>query len=392
MIGVPFTVQAMNSCQAVFVSESQITTIQDVLDFTSAIGSVNMTGSRHVGIESTAQKISNRDTRFSENLDMLLQKYPEGTRAYEIALIKHHQEYMQRYKDPQVLQNLRSEALTKDLANRGAPIDPQLSGRENLNRISRANLQRMVEKFKLDDRFVEDPEIMEVVDSIRLLYKHNTNIYKTHGDVLLSSQQIYKYGLEGGVNSQLPFNKEFMKNDDHLFFTLEVVSTNVDVGNQATQYGKHAKTLDQKFAEENSWVSPYIMYPKDLATFGRSFIRGKYAGIEDVKAGVGNQYQYKSTAVADELKSMLSQFDFTLRDFETLVKMQIGTMLFNLKHHGVKPFPGSDGYPEVLASFKTQSATAFQKAIEFYVEYPLRLGRYELKVPVAIPSDKLKDL
>jgi hypothetical protein len=313
-----------------------------------------------------------------EYVDRLLRESPDLNSVYERILLDHYRSFQALFDTRAKLLSLQNAALLRELSIRGAVIQPKLSGYENLQLLSRSNLDRYSRLNSIDDEYLQDPQIAAAVNNLRFDYLHNTTQNEFYGGYMLSSRQLVRYGLPGGRNSRKEFNREYMQSDDNIYFFLNVSSKSSPVGSQQSIYGSRRVSVSESYASKFAWVSPFVMFEYDLGHFGEDFKLPGYI----YSAAVSMSDTEKAY-----LRSSLHNYDFTLTDFQTLVRRYLGTFLYRSKHGGTSLSRSSaPSFEDLIALLYSSDPQVTNQFIREYILNPLHIGKLELKVPVAIPS------
>jgi hypothetical protein len=307
-------------------------------------------------------------------------------------LLKHHVDFLQRFRDPQIFTRLENEALTRSLKAHGLKINPRKTARENLAEQSLLNLKRVLHEKKLSSEYLQDPVIASTLHKIHLRASHNTQTTKFEGGALFSSRQIQEYGYAGGLNSLLPFTRQFMRQDDNVFFIISWSNKTAP-----NQYGQHTITIDHDYTMAHGWVSPFIMTESDLASFGSSFLRNKYKDrdldteISDaaIEREENHRTHFRPLPTEVELRNQLYLFDFTFRDYEHLAKTYIGNVLLYLKRNPNQT-RFNITYEDAISSLMTDHPIDSSIVISQLLNPLWNYGRVELKFPVAISTEHIK--
>lgn len=278
---------------------------------------------------------------------------------------------------PAVLRALRNEALLADLRQHGAKIETK-DARAAIARLSRENVQRLL---GTKGPAAPDPALAEVkalVDGIEVVLVHNTvNLRELGSTPVLSSRQLQKIGAPGGRNTQ-PFNREFLRSDDNVFFFVKFKTQAMQANGGASVYGDDALTVRPAYAHEAAWVSAFVMNPADLA------VAAKKLGIPLDPSGKWLEDGKLPAPEWREASRRLHRLDFTLPDFAGMVRSQMLTSLAGLRRS--KPAE----FSRVVSVLRGEDPIELAKVIEAYAYEPLRLPPImEGKIPVAIPPREI---
>lgn len=302
----------------------------------------------------------------------------------------------------------RERALTDSLIAHGVSAE-RLRGRTLLEDLSSQNLERIQ-----TGTYHSRPEMAEaesVVRQIQAYFVHHTNATGRNLALpTLSSDTLKKITGIGGLNSKDIFNDDFVKSGGNVYFFLRFESAQrPERGDFRSSYGPHALVLDRNFARKNAWVSPFVMYPDEMASVSEMLdpsligslnrINGKSrfpTGFFNIHRTAPsyiweNAIKYPNdplSAVLLRYRNQLGKLDFTVDDFEKLVQNELLLALDRLRIQDPQKFRQDvvDLSPE---NFKKKGlAVLIQLVLK-----PLRMhatsetmSGFEGKVPVLVPA------
>ena len=245
--------------------------------------------------------------------------------------------------------------------------------------------------------------------------------------MLLSSKQLSLTGLFGGANTH-EFNSQTMKTNDNVFFfpvpqvTYAESQTNVKGGK--IEFGTHRTSLGRQYALERGYISAYVMTPNELLETYRRLNPAHhsevmkllkpflpYPGV-NVPLKTRQEWQTAEKAVGtksgpearlpysfndaienffrrhpselDKILKELHRFDFTLEDYESIVRTQLLVSLAKMR----KTDPSE--FQRQIRLLQTPGAE-IEALLEAQVFRPLNLpAQFELKVPEAVPAKQLE--
>jgi hypothetical protein len=311
--------------------------------------------------------------------------------------------------DQRVLARMRDRALDRELDTRGAPRFHGIRGRQRLVEISRQNLARIMKEKNLNLDFMRSPKIMRALSEINFDYHRNGGDGNSIlGDGILSSRQLEKCCANGGLNSQLSFNRDFLKSDDNIYFFL-----NMSFGKSAdrlqyitSEYGDHGLTVSEAYLQEHGWISPFIMHNSELLEVAKGFskLNENFSPAERIK-GKGSRYAkdpYEATAYETQALAHLHEVDFTVADFKTLVQAQAAKLLMPtaleindaIAEAGVVRNSITEAYARQVLIERTIKAVKDGRGADLITVVMQQLGLgsskgMELKVPVFLPKDQI---
>ena len=281
------------------------------------------------------------------------------------------------------LPEIQDRALVGDLRRHGWNSAVSRSGRESLEKLSANNVRRILgASAPLETR---DPEIDAFVSNYPITFVHNGSFAAAPHTPLLSSAELQKNGFEGGTNSNF-FNRSTLGSDRNVFFHVRLGRGKNKDGSLESEYGRDALILDRDFAKTNAWISAYVMWPFELANVSRAIVPSLPRPAILTEANWRKDYMPLTEEEDGQIRALrdrLHLLDFTVEDFERLVRAGLTRSLTALKRLSDKKFQ------RALADMRNPHNlnAAFQ-----YIFWPLGIehAQFELKVPVAVPPDKLE--
>lgn len=325
--------------------------------------------SRLLAISARLKKIN---PQYAQTYYRALQGRRTLTQNEELILLAQHNDSVWRtLKNPKALAELRDRALDKELDLRGAPRYAGLRGRARLERLSLENLNRIMKAHNLSFDYQQNPKLLEAVNSIQFSVTRNTHGTDLFLDGVLSSRQLEKLTGTGGMNSQERFNKEFMKNDDNVYFHFFF---NKNAQTQKTsEYGDHGHSVHTNFLRENAWISSYIMFPWQLTETGQ------------------RMNEIDPSLPREEILKQLHKTDFTYDHMTALVRAKAAQMILKdsaaIQAQVEKMYPGSKS--DYLSLHPILSADFSESVLK-----ELHMGssqQMELKIPVYVPKDSINE-
>lgn len=318
-----------------------------------------------------------RDRHSEADLKMLISTY--------------HSQFMAQFLDGEILKTLRNESLKEDLQEHGFVTDSANSGLA-LAKLSKANLIRIMRQEHISQSYLKDAEIAAFTAQFNLEASRYSHTDLFAGETLISSRQIKRYGLLGGYQSRYDFNTKFLKSDNNVFFFLNFVRSDSDKAVTRTPidniYGDVRYVLKNEYAKENGWISPFLMYPEDLAEF--SALANGDGRLRERNTGKSSP-NFTVTQAAIEAKKLVHTFDFTFTDYLSLMRTRLGSALVKVKRRGSYELRNWDALSGRLVK-TTMDLQQLMKWIETSSDHletflfqdvtPLKM---ELKVPVAVP-------
>ncbi|MBW2731567.1 MAG: hypothetical protein JRH20_04185 [Deltaproteobacteria bacterium] len=267
-----------------------------------------------------------------------------------------------------------------------------------LRTISKENVARLLKgRTYRSSRAMRQAE--RLVNKLRLKPIHNTSTTMERSQSpLLSTHWLEQTGLGSGANSRA-FNKDFLASEDNVHFFATFATPKSSVKTVVSEYGEFAATMKRRFTRNRGWVSAFVMYPGDLHRIARHLAPKEHREIlENFKATAAKR-QYEEyvkygrldwqhvTAQLDpwtSVREQLHKLDFTVPDFEKLVKRHL---LFELSQLRLS---NPTAFRRALRELETGHVDSWvhkSSLLKRFVFDPLGMPEhYELKVPVAVPS------
>lgn len=287
---------------------------------------------------------------------------PRFAQITEDIILKYLSWYFQRYQGSH-LNDLKESSLSRALLAHGANLHSDETAKESLVRISKENVQRLTQKIY--STTPENAAAEDVVAALEFRATHHGQVWEAIKSPLVSSAQLEAMGLDGGLNTA-SFNKIFLQSDDNIFFfaLFEPKSAPVDI--RRSEYGKGVLQINSKYAEEEGWISAFVMRPIDLDQAGKRIAPEVDASSERTL-----------------IKEKLYRVDFTVQDWTKLIKNQL---LLSLNYYRTSDPVKYNQFIDELKKGLFLSKNLDELAFE-----PLGIpSSWEFKVPVSVPAEKLR--
>jgi hypothetical protein len=265
-------------------------------------------------------------------------------------------------------ENLRKERsleLLRSLKKHGAKIPKNSKdGFEALKIISAENKKRILSGVPaFDDSNMQEEK--EILDSLHYVFVHrgDTKHFKNSRLPNMSSRERVANGFLPGLHSKHDFNKKELRSDNNVFFSAQLSNPlNRHPGGDII-YGKNRYELDPAYAKENAWISAYVMDDKDLVPLAERL------GLPDA---------WSNDRIGD-----LHKMDFTVEDFESLVKRLLLYQLWKFKSSG------SVMHSSLMSVLKSSTYNLDSAVDDIVYKSFSMVPKFELKVPVAIGFNHL---
>ena len=275
--------------------------------------------------------------------------------------------FHRQFQDPVQLEQLRSLAIKRGLEGHGYKTDPSRTGQEELAELSRRNVERILSQFPDHQKYTDQAIREGNFDSIELEYTRNTHDTVVQGDFILSSKQIYDYSGVPGYNTQYDFNRVELQSDDNIFFealiksksTREILSKKAN----GAVYGPIETELKAtEYARQHGMISINIMWGENLAQFA----------IRHMNAPRELAHPDQNPKNYTPWRIQLYQWDFTVVDFEILIKTLQAYSYYKLKELTQQP---------------AQSIAEIRKRQRYSdLIGAVGLKDMEMRIPVALPK------
>ena len=396
-LALPSTASARNRCEIAFAAHENLapiaaraprTTIQDIFAFAQ---NARFRKSGELTVEAIFDELKEKSQTFARKTRDAELRGALDQRRKEELIVEYHESFFEQFRDPVSLGELRNRSLRDALRRHGATIDSN-NAKAELKKLSRENRDRIEKRARLKEPWIRDREIDEMVENLEIRFDRNANQVEIAGGVILSSRRMADYGFEGGLNSYHSFNKDFLRSDDQVFFFVKLRSPKKP-GGESSRYGHVQQSLDEAEASRNLWISPFVMYEEQLASFARTSLDG-YAGKNqnDLVNLIGREGAGPVSHEATEIRNALHNFDFTHEDFLAMVKLQMRKSLTAIKYNPLKRFGPLGNFAAIKRRILIADPPDMDDLFKALVLDPLRLPRMEGKVPVALAASSIKSV
>lgn len=316
---------------------------------------------------------------------------------------------LRRFEDPAWRAECQTASLRRSLWFRGRGVGTlPADGYEALSRLSAEN-RRCLEGRRTGAPLSPSAEVQALLERLSFVFIHNTHVIRGKPKLPLVSSQVIRdaTGL-GGLNTYA-FNRFVLRSDDNLFFFVGLRSGPTLGSRRESLYGKYKFSPSPEFARRWGWISPFVMYPYDLARFGANALPRSEEGFREdlrrefptlasgtwdalVKAlGKHKREEGRWLRVLQrrfpawlEARWALGNLDFTVPDFEALSRQALANHLGRLQT--VDPV-GFAAWQKRLA--EGDVGDLLYDALRSV--YGLDLF-FEFKIPVALPPDEVMQL
>ncbi len=306
------------------------------------------------------------------------------------------EQFWRKLIDPASRARTQDDSLESELNLRGAHVFQGLHGWARLSRLSSKNRDEVMKKHRLKDISRVHPAIRDLVFHSKLHVRRNSRVPITFGEGVLSSRQLQRLTGIPGYNTIHAFNRDFMKNDDSIYFFVDFQKVAPET---QSQYGKHGYWLSENAMPTRAWVSPFVMYNHELgnAYQSSSRFREKLATINS-EPGEDFIKVYQPSLFDRAALGKLHHLDFTASDFLTLMQAAFARMLtpsqreVQIERRRNAEAGGTESTDQIiqrLAHSKLQliesqatGVNPFTSIIQMSIGLPEKM---EFKVPVFLP-------
>jgi hypothetical protein len=282
------------------------------------------------------------------------------------------------------------------------------------DQISKSNLQRILKKVAVRPDSVRFNNLKQNLYSSLAKefssFNHQTTSPESSNEALwFSSLQLEKMGFGAGLQADLSFNRNFLKTQNWIFFSLGPIY----------DYGPNSKNVKFQFVEDIGIISPFLMHSFELLQFGITTrpdlltkiqidIQKKYPDIwsdaiakvyqegltPDTNLGIQRLFTHafilvcmrtelneakflkKYSSIFSELKHEQINYIFTAEDYLTLSTEVLAAYIWKNSLYNVNSYTAGTDLKALLK-------TAFNS---FWLPW-----NYEVKIPVAMrTSDFVK--
>lgn len=133
------------------------------------------------------------------------------------------------------------------------------------SQISKSNLQRISNKSFLKNSSSRFKTLKKIIETkLRTdfsKFTHQTSSPESQVQTFwFSSQQLQEMGFGAGLQSDLRFNRDFLKTQNWIFFSMSPLY----------DYGTNSKNVKFDYVQKIGFMSPFVMHVSDLIEFGVS--------------------------------------------------------------------------------------------------------------------------
>ncbi len=299
-------------------------------------------------------------------------------------LIAYHEQFFNRFRDVKKLSWLRNRSLQNGLRQHGYRAQT-LDAKVELKSLSAENIARIVRRTGLREPLIRDREIEAILEQVDLRIFRNAHHQDVSSGTILSSQRLKDYGLEGGANSIQTFNRKFLKSDDQIYFFIKFRAEGS--APESSQYGQAKQELKIAEAQDDLWISPYVMYPDDLVKFAKRALPAYRRSDLDTTFVYELEDSKVEPQTMTKIRDELHGFDFTYADFRNLTRLQLRKSLTALKYNPLSRLKFGLSFSSAKALLLNQLPDVkTDDAIDALIMRPLGLPRMEAKIPVALDA------
>jgi len=293
----------------------------------------------------------------------------------------------------------RRQQLAKELRHRGADAEDREDGYTLLSRISESNLEKLLHRFRTHHDSANRPargdavhaEVSQALENLAFAFVHNTTSLDRRPSLpLLSARELVSMGITEKLNSK-PFNSKVLKTDGNVYFFAIPYSKRGPFPMMTSQYGNASVILSEGFAEEWGWMSPYVMYPRELLEMASTLLPDEAAEVQRLSGSPppldGSKLEALKLKAWAPVVRALYRFDMRSSHYLQLIRE---TLRLSLEQLAVQ---NRTEYQRVIESLN--SGRDLLPVIEQYSFKKLGLPTghgsrsLELKIPVSVPVGML---
>jgi hypothetical protein len=250
------------------------------------------------------------------------------------------------------------------------------------------------------------------IDDLRLVFTHCTNnrsylqnLVGGKRQPLMSARQL---GFGAHVNNA--YNRDFLRSDNHVFFTVSFQRRSDPVRGHKTHYGSIPIVLDEAYAYQYGLIGVFNMYPRDLLSAS-----SRLPALRGTAFQLSKRLPFRKSDASSakwlRLRENLWKFLYTPQDFEYVLKNKLKRFVLRrfspnkraprkaafLPTEGEKNMESKLGLrpifynePQILKVLTSGSSEDIWRLIYeiFRYEYHFSIS-VELRVPVAVPAGRL---
>ncbi|MBS1984151.1 MAG: hypothetical protein JST16_08260 [Bdellovibrionales bacterium] len=260
-----------------------------------------------------------------------------------------------------------------------------------------------VERYLKGKRYVlgSVPEMRDFEAYANAEYIWNSHFSHFGGERIVptvSARQLEKMGFAGGANSRNPYNRQFLRSDDQVYFQVALVNRTprIDlphIESTNSEYGDESFKLAEDYLQ-HAWISPDTMRANDFGLMAEVLAPDLWKQVTERMPE--NEIRFLSFKKLDNvlppefitIREMSHRLDFTVEDFKTVFSQLFLQEMDALRQSNPAEFRKA---LETIRAPHTQEAEVkksnlYYKTSENFPELHLS---FDMKVPAFVPADKL---
>ena len=323
-----------------------------------------------------------------------------------------------KYQNPKLVERMRERTLGRALEAHGINLDRGISAGQNLRQLSTRNVAELNSRFSYRvGSVLEMAEAESILNNVELIFNHNTKYLKKEPVLpILSSRQLEAMRISGGLNTH-PFNKEFLKTDDNIYFFVDP-SFKGNPRLSASRYGSRGVRVNSSFAKDHGYLSAFVMYPWELLQvaqvrypqfyqralmelterfpptdplYGENwFAHGSTKSDVETflqrmgrgDSGILDKHIAESKSFS-EIRKHLHEMDFTAGDFEGLIRHRMLYQLNAMRQEDPVRFRS------MISALQSADTGALDDLYRTSLRSMGLPDSFEAKIPVAVPPSEL---
>lgn len=235
-------------------------------------------------------------------------------------------------------------------------------------------------------------DLFNLVNQVNIEYKHNAHIEPSKDSKYLpfmSSDVLSSLKIGKGFNSKGYFTNIFLKSSNNIFFSVNPYFEKQS-SSAVSEYGNIAYKINYEYAKEKGIISIDLMYPSEsfkmfikkyLSNNINKELREKLTNALFKKEKV-DKLNLTEKNMLKSAKNMLYRLDFTVKDFEELIKTLLLIKIFNniQKQNHVE-------INKMKIDIKNDTYWFVKENIFINI---FGISNFELKIPVMVPNKKIE--
>ena len=299
---------------------------------------------------------------------------------------------LRKYFNQNILADEKSQVMADILKIRGHQMkyrNPYLILKEQ----SHLNLVRLIDsltKYPPIRSLTVPLKIEEITQKLNVSLVHNTHhLSEVPNYPLVSPHILESIGLPRFGHSRLPFHKTIQSDRQVNFFALIEKSGQLNQNGHKTDYGTYGLKLKTLASEQEAWISPLVQHSKQLQTaVGNESLQkilDRHAHSEASLSAMKYKGSDHNRDFNLDLSAEMHKWDFTVSDFQTLVRTTVRNELERLYATNAYMYSVT---VRKIEKMNMQELNAYIMEL-FKTRYGYE-GSFEGRVPVAVLPHQLE--